>query len=64
MSPDEAKREIVNEMARIIRDFRSEYDVLTRLLLAGYRRRDIAAYGYDALRAEVQRRREQLARAA
>ena len=64
MSPDEAKREIVNEMARIIRDFRSEYDVVTRFLLAGYRRRDIATYGYDAVRVEIDRRREQLARAA
>ena len=64
MSPDEAKRAIVDEMARVIRDFRSEYDVVTRLQLAGYRRREIGAYAPLAVRKEMNRRRAALARAA
>jgi hypothetical protein len=64
MSPFIAAESLIIEMYKALRDFTTAEDALQRLQAKGYTTRDIAAYGPEAARRELNRRDLANARAA
>jgi hypothetical protein len=64
MSPFIAAESLIIEMYKALRDFVSAEDAYNRLQSKGYTTRDIAAYGPEAVRRELERRDLTNARAA